>query len=1304
MKTKQRFLVWPRHAATHFMRLLTFALMCSALPAWSQTTTGTAATGSGLFTSKGCSVCHAANSSTKANAINAGGHITHANTQGMGGQANTGTQYNDIAAYFATLFTDLAAQSVAFNSAKTITIPNVTLNTAYGDYVGLRQVTGPARGTTAFTLGSTDMIYTPTSGQCGSDTFTYEAYRTVNSGTSNTRTVNLTIANPSVPNISTSASTISGTAGTAISTYSPVSTGGAATSYGISSGTLPAGLSLNTSTGAITGTPSSSGTTAVTLSAYNCAGGVLAGQSGTRTITITIITTPGAPTIGTATPGNGQLSVAFTAPASNGNSTILDYTATCGAFSSTGTTSPIAVTGLTNGTAYTCTVKARNAAGSGAASAASASATPRTVPGAPTIGTATPGNGQLSVAFTAPGSTGGSAITGYTATCGAFSNTGAGSPIVVSGLTNGTGYTCTVTATNAAGTGSASTASASATPRTVPGAPTIGTATPGNAQLSVAFTAPASNGGSAITSYTATCGGISNSGASSPIVVSTLTNGTSYTCTVTATNVAGTGSASAASAGATPRTVPGAPTIGTATAGNAQISVTFSAPGSTGGSAITGYSATCGGISNSGTSSPIVVSGLTNGTSYTCTVAALNAAGTGVSSAASNSVTPLSVPGAPTIGTATAGNTQVSVAFTAGSTGGLPITSFTATCGGTSVASAASPILITGLINGTSYSCTVTATNAIGTSAASAASNTVVPAGLPGAPGIGAATAGNTQISVTFSAPGSNGGSAITAYRATCGAITNTGPTSPIVVTGLANGTAYACTVAATNANGTGIESAAANSATPFGPQTITFGTAPTPSYAVGGTFSVSATATSGLTPIYSSITPATCSVATGSTINTLAVGTCTIAANQAGDAAYSAAPTVTQNITIGTGTQTITFGTLPSPTFVVNGTFNVNASGGGSSSPVVFSTLTSATCTVSAGTVTMLSLGTCTIAANQAGDASFSAAPQATQTIVLGATSYVITTFAGGNPAGNDALATTAPVNQPRGIAMDSSGNLYVSEQAGARIRKITPAGIITTIAGNGTSGYSGDGGLATAAQISQPRGMTIDNAGNLYIADTGNSRVRRIDPNGTITTVAGTGSSTFTGDGGQATSAGIDPWGVTVDAAGNLYIAELVNNRIRKVDVGGIITTVAGTGTPADTGDGGSALLADLDNPQNITIDSAGNLYILIPARRKIRKVDINGNISTFAGTGVQGSAGDGGLASAAQLDSPTSMVIDSAGNMYVSDISAHRVRKIDAGGIITTFAGTGTGNFSGDGGAASAATLNQPSSLWIDSSGTL
>jgi hypothetical protein len=558
-------------------------------------------------------------------------------------------------------------------------------------------------------------------------------------------------------------------------------------------------------------------------------------------------TAPGAPTIGTATRGNASASVTFTAPASDGGSAITSYTVTSSPSSITGTgsTSPITVSGLTNGTAYTFTVTATNAIGTGVASAASNSVTPATNPGAPTIGTATAGNTQATVTFSAPVSNGGSTITGYTVTSspagGTDSNAGTtGLSHVITGLTNGTAYTFTVTATNSVGTGSASSASNSVTPSTVPGAPTSPVATRnGSGQMSVAFTAPASNGGSAITGYTVTsspAGGTDSNAGTTGLshIVTGLTNGTSYTFTVVATNINGNSSASTASSSVTAGAVPDAPTAVTAVKGNTTASVSFT-PGSANGYAITGYTVTsspAGGTDTNaaGTGTTHSITGLTNGTAYTFTVTATNALGTSSASSASSTVTPSTVPGAPTIGTATAGNTSASITFTAPvSTGGATITSYTVNSSPSSITGtgSASPITVSGLTNGTAYTFTVVATNLNGDSSASSASNSVSPANIvPSAPTGVSAAAGDTQGTVTFSAPVSNGGSAITGYTVTSipagGTDSNLGSTSlSHIMTGLTNGTSYTFTVVATNSAGNGSASSASNSVTPMTTQPV---------------------------------------------------------------------------------------------------------------------------------------------------------------------------------------------------------------------------------------------------------------------------------------------------------------------------------------------------------------------------------------------------------------------------------------------------------------------------------------------------
>jgi uncharacterized protein (TIGR03437 family) len=300
----------------------------------------------------------------------------------------------------------------------------------------------------------------------------------------------------------------------------------------------------------------------------------------------------------------------------------------------------------------------------------------------------------------------------------------------------------------------------------------------------------------------------------------------------------------------------------------------------------------------------------------------------------------------------------------------------------------------------------------------------------------------------------------------------------------------------------------------------------------------------------------------------------------------------------------------------------------------------------------------------------------------------FTIQTVAGNGVAGSSGdggPATSAELNGPRGVTEDIYGNLYIAEFYGQRVRKVTPTGTITTLAGNGTQGYSGDGGPATSAELNGPYRVTVDLAGNVYIPDSGNSRVRKVSPDGMITTFAGNGSSGYSGDGGPATSAVLNyPEAVAFDSAGNYYIADEGANVIRKVNPSGIISTAAGTGTAAYTGDGGPATSATLDGPVGIQVDASGNLYISDQLNNVIRKVT-NGTISTFAGTGVAGFAGDGGPATKAELNTPSSIGIDSAGNLYIPDNANYRIRVVLTSGIIWTVAGDGIDGYAGDGGPA-------------------
>ena len=333
------------------------------------------------------------------------------------------------------------------------------------------------------------------------------------------------------------------------------------------------------------------------------------------------------------------------------------------------------------------------------------------------------------------------------------------------------------------------------------------------------------------------------------------------------------------------------------------------------------------------------------------------------------------------------------------------------------------------------------------------------------------------------------------------------------------------------------------------------------------------------------------------------------------------------------------------------------------------------------------------------------------------------IDTFAGtgeslsgfGGFGGDGGPATNAQLAFPTSVALDGAGNLYIADRRNHRIRKVDSSGTISTIAGTGEYGFGGDGGPATEAGLYNPNGVATDGAGNLYIADSGNHRIRKVDSTGTITTIAGTGERGFggsdgDGDRGPATNAQLNhPSEVAVDGAGNLYIADEGNHRIRKVDSTGTIRHFAGLvgqrGRGGFRGDGGPAVKAQLNQPADVAVDGAGNLYIADSLNSRVRKVDSLGFISTIAGTGNAGRpSGDGGPATNAQLAFPTGVAVDGAGNLYIADSPRHKIRKVDSAGTISTIAGRVRHGFSGDGGPATEARLNSPNDVAVDGAGNL
>ncbi len=299
----------------------------------------------------------------------------------------------------------------------------------------------------------------------------------------------------------------------------------------------------------------------------------------------------------------------------------------------------------------------------------------------------------------------------------------------------------------------------------------------------------------------------------------------------------------------------------------------------------------------------------------------------------------------------------------------------------------------------------------------------------------------------------------------------------------------------------------------------------------------------------------------------------------------------------------------------------------------------------------------------------------------------------------GDGKRATSVVLTLVDGVAVDPAGNIYLSHRSKNRIRKISPDGIITTVAGNGTAGYSGDGGPALKATLNFPAGLTLDSENNLYIADRNNHRIRKVTPDGIITTVAGTGVPGFGGDEGPALLAPLHlPSDVAMGPKGGLYISDRSNNRIRKVNQDGIITTVAGLGIAGFGGDFGRAVDALLKYPFGISLDRHGNLYIADRGNNRVRKVDANGIITTFAGDSMHSFGGDYGPATYSSLAYPTDVVVDAEDNVYIADRNNNRVRKIDRQGVITTFMGVGDTDFNGDNEIAPETSLHLPFALAI------
>lgn len=320
-----------------------------------------------------------------------------------------------------------------------------------------------------------------------------------------------------------------------------------------------------------------------------------------------------------------------------------------------------------------------------------------------------------------------------------------------------------------------------------------------------------------------------------------------------------------------------------------------------------------------------------------------------------------------------------------------------------------------------------------------------------------------------------------------------------------------------------------------------------------------------------------------------------------------------------------------------------------------------------------------------------------------------VLTRFAGTGEsgyAGDGGLALQAKLRAPAGLFHDKKGNLYFADRDNHAVRKVDSGGIVTTIAGNGTAGFSGDGGPAQKASLNHPSGLALDGKGNLYISDRSNNRIRVVDSRGVINTFAGSGADGYAGDSGPALQANIDkPFGLAVDKKDNLYIADRGNNRIRKVTPSGVITSVAGDGGFFFMGDNGPAYRASVAGPTGVAVDDRGNVYIADRNNNRIRVVDELGVISTVAGTGQRDYNGDAELARDTNLHLPFGLSLDSKGRLLVIDRSHYLIRRIDpAKGKVETVAGNGQKQFAGDGGPSTGANLSFPHGMSVDKEGSL
>jgi streptogramin lyase len=475
------------------------------------------------------------------------------------------------------------------------------------------------------------------------------------------------------------------------------------------------------------------------------------------------------------------------------------------------------------------------------------------------------------------------------------------------------------------------------------------------------------------------------------------------------------------------------------------------------------------------------------------------------------------------------------------------------------------------------------------------------------------------------------------------------------------------------------------------GSQTITFDALSNLSF-TNTPITLDATASSGL-PVTFSIVNGPANIS-GSNLTLNGVGTVTVRASQAGNDNYTAS-SVNRSFTVLHGSQTITFGNLANVSFTSTPiTLNATASSG---LPVTFS-IVNGPANISGSNLTLTGAGTVTVRALQFGNQNYNAADNVDRSFTVSKGTQSITS----NPKTLDHLLTSASFqlgsvsfNDPRSVAVDASGNVYVADWGNNKIRKITPSGVVSTLAGTGSWGSTD--GTGTSASFNNPRGVAVDASGNVYVADSNNHKIRKITPSGVVSTLAGSDSQGSTD--GTGTSASFNnPRGVAVDASGNVYVADSDNHKIRKITPSGVVSTLAGSGEFGSTD--GTGTSASFSYTQGVAMDASGNVYVADFSNNKIRKITPNGVVSTLAGSGFWGSTD--GTGTSASFSYTQGVAMDASGNVYVADIYNHKIRKITPSGVVSTLAGSGsTGSTDGTGTSAS---FNSPTGVAVDASGNV